>query len=61
MIADRMIAKRKERDREQGRSEEREAWLGWNNRRLQAEARNETFNEPTPVEQAAGRNHSHGP
>ena len=53
MIADRMIAKRKERDIERGRGDEWKVWQAWNNRRLQAEARNEPFNEPTPVERAA--------
>ena len=58
VIADRMIAKRKERDIERGREQEREAWQGWNNRRLEAEARKEPFNEPTPAEE---KEHSHGP
>ena len=50
--------KRIEREREaakaegiaEGKVEERELWLAWNNRRLEAEAKGEEFNEPPPTE-----------
>ena len=36
--------------REEGREEERTAWLAWNRRREEAKARSEDFNEPLPSE-----------
>ena len=33
-----------------GKVEERELWIAWNNRRLEAEAKGEKFNEPPPTE-----------
>jgi ABC-type Fe3+-hydroxamate transport system substrate-binding protein len=34
--------------REKGREEEREKWLAWDARRREAQARNESFDEPPP-------------
>ena len=34
----------------EGIAEERELWIAWNNRRLEAEAKGEAFNEPPPTE-----------
>ncbi len=34
----------------EGKAEERELWIEWNNRRLEAEAKGETFTEPPPAE-----------
>lgn len=45
--------KRKEaeaKSRAEGKAEERELWIEWNNRRLEAEAKEEEFNEPPPNE-----------
>lgn len=54
VIANRMIAHFKQKDRAEGRAEgraeEREAWRKWNTRRLEAASRDESFNEPTPAE-----------
>ena len=33
-----------------GEAKERELWIAWNNRRLEAEAKGEEFNEPPPTE-----------
>ena len=40
--------KLREEGREEGVSEERKRWEAWNRRRLEAEARGEPFDEPTP-------------
>ena len=42
------IEKQRERLREEGREDERQAWVDWNARRLDAEARGEPFDEPPP-------------
>ena len=34
--------------REEGREEERKKWMAWDNRRREAQARNELFDEPPP-------------
>ena len=34
----------------EGEAKERELWIAWNNRRLEAEAKGEEFNEPPPTE-----------
>ena len=34
----------------EGKAEERHLWINWNNRRLAAEAKGETFSEPPPVQ-----------
>ncbi len=34
----------------EGIAEERELWIAWNNRRLEAEAKGQEFNEPPPTE-----------
>ncbi len=34
----------------EGKTEERELWKAWNNRRLEAEAKGQEFNEPPPNE-----------
>ena len=34
----------------EGKAEERELWTEWNNRRIEAEAKGEAFNEPPPTE-----------
>ena len=39
-----------ERGLEQGRQAERDAWLAWNRRRLEAEQAGQTFTEPPPGE-----------
>ena len=39
-----------EEGKAEGKAEEREAWIDWNNRRLEAEAKGEEFNEPPPAE-----------
>jgi hypothetical protein len=38
----------REEGREEGREQERQIWEAWNNRRLEAEARGESFSEPPP-------------
>lgn len=38
----------KERQRAEGRAEEREAWEAWNRRRMAAEAEGKPFDEPPP-------------
>ena len=35
---------------EAGKAQERELWKAWNNRRLEAEAKGQQFNEPPPTE-----------
>ena len=37
-----------EKDRDEGRAEERAAWREWNRRRIDAEAQGLPFNEPPP-------------
>ena len=37
-----------EEGRQEGREEAHQAWEAWNERRLQAEANDEPFNEPPP-------------
>ena len=34
----------------EGKAEERELWIAWNDRRLEAERKGEVFNEPPPTE-----------
>ncbi len=43
--------KQRQEGREQGREEERQVWKAWNQRRLDAEAKGETFDEPIPESQ----------
>ncbi len=38
----------REEGREEGKADERQAWVDWNTRRLDAEAREEPFDEPPP-------------
>ena len=38
----------REEGREQGKADERQSWVNWNARRLDAEARGEPFDEPPP-------------
>ena len=42
------IEKQREKLREEGRADERQAWVDWNEKRLDAEARGEPFDEPPP-------------
>ena len=44
--------------RQVGREEAHEAWEAWNERRLQAEANNEPFNEPPPSQTHSNGNNS---
>lgn len=41
--------------REEGRKESNSNWRAWNNRRREAEARGEPFNEPEPYEGESSR------
>ena len=41
----------REQVREQGRKEMAARWQEWNQRRLDAQARDEDFNEPPPVDE----------
>ena len=41
----------REQGREQGRKEMAARWREWNQRRLDAQARDEDFNEPPPVDE----------
>ena len=41
----------REQVREQGRKETAARWREWNQRRLDAQARGEDFNEPPPVDE----------
>ena len=43
--------KYREQGREQGRKETAARWREWNQRRLDAQARGEDFNEPPPVDE----------
>ena len=49
---DAKIERQRERFREEGleegKADERQAWVDWNTRRLDAEARGEPFDEPPP-------------
>ena len=38
----------RQRTIQEGRLKERKRWMEWNQRRMEAEAKGETFNEPTP-------------
>ncbi len=42
------IEKQREKLRQEGRADERQAWVDWNEKRLDAEARGEPFDEPPP-------------
>ena len=44
------IEKERKEAKDEGKKEERELWIAWNNRRLEAEAKGEEFNEPPPTE-----------
>ena len=52
MLAERYLrsryAKGKEEGREEGLEEERQQWLAWNQRRLEALGEGREFNEPPP-------------
>ena len=43
--------KYRDQGREQGRKETATRWREWNQRRLDAQARDEDFNEPPPVDE----------
>ena len=42
-----------EEGKQEGKQEERRAWVAWDERRKQAEAENSDFTEPSPAEKAA--------
>ena len=44
------IEKERKEAKDEGKKEERELWIAWNDRRLEAEAKGEDFNEPPPTE-----------
>ena len=44
-------AQGQEQGRDQGRKEMAARWREWNQRRLDAQARDEDFNEPPPVDE----------
>ena len=48
MLAERYLKERYNKGREEGREEERRAWLEWNERREQAVKDGQEFNEPPP-------------
>ena len=48
IFAEKYRARRFEEGREEGRQNERRAWEQWNARRLEALAKGEPFDEPTP-------------
>ena len=41
--------------KEEGRVEERKAWVGWNNRRLEADRKGEEFTELPPSDSMSGK------
>ena len=55
-MRDRFVEPQKEKQRQEGLEQgiqrglqqERKRWMEWNQRRMEAEAKGETFNEPTP-------------
>lgn len=46
---ERKIQAAKVEGKAEGKAEERELWIEWNNRRLEAEVKGETFNESPPT------------
>ena len=49
LISERYNAKRFAEGKAEGRAEEWKRWRDWNNRRVEAEARGEKFEEPPPA------------
>ncbi len=47
-LRQKLVEPLKERQRAEGRAEEREAWEAWNRRRMAAEAEGKPFDEPPP-------------
>ena len=43
----------REEGREEGEKRERQRWIDWNSRRLEAESKGETFSEPPPAPDSA--------
>ena len=56
-LRQKLVEPLKEKQRAEGRAEEREAWEAWNRRRLAAEAEGKPFDEPPP---SRGQNSSNG-
>ena len=48
MLAEKYLKRRYAEGRVEGRVEKQALWEAWNNRRLEAEALGEPFDEPTP-------------
>ncbi len=48
LISEKYLNRREKRGRAEGSAEERKRWVGWNERRLDAESKGEEFTEPPP-------------
>ena len=48
MVAERFLKRQREEGRTEGRSSQQKKWEDWNRRRMQAESRQEPFNEAPP-------------